>query len=168
MRLIPQNVGSTGGENAMHRLYVNEDITVFWDSERCCHAKKCVTASPEAFDMQRRPWVDLSKDTTPHIWQTLAECPTGALSCVYNHEVRIDFDENERCSIALFGDDRIGTCEYKETETGWAISEVRLAPEYRNKNIEKRLVYKVTEEAERRKHKVHPECPEAVEALGGR
>lgn len=26
----------------MHRLYENNDITVFWDSEKCRHAKECV------------------------------------------------------------------------------------------------------------------------------
>lgn len=27
----------------MHRLYANDDISVFWDSDKCFHAKKCVT-----------------------------------------------------------------------------------------------------------------------------
>ena len=35
----------------MHRLYENGDISVFWDSDKCRHAKECVNGCPEAFNI---------------------------------------------------------------------------------------------------------------------
>ena len=55
----------------MHRLYENDDIVIFWDSEKCYHAKMCVTGSPKTFDIQRKPWIDMSLAPSPEIWQTV-------------------------------------------------------------------------------------------------
>ena len=63
----------------MHRLYENEDITVFWDSDRCFHARMCVSGCPGVFSFARKPWVDLSKAENPKIWKTVKTCPSGAL-----------------------------------------------------------------------------------------
>ena len=76
----------------MHRLYENEDITVFWDSDRCFHARMCVSGCPGVFSFARKPWVDLSKAENPKIWKTVKTCPSGALDIVYNHGIRIAFD----------------------------------------------------------------------------
>ena len=45
----------------MHRLYENEDLVVFWNSEKCFHAKKCVTGSPKTFNINRKPWINLER-----------------------------------------------------------------------------------------------------------
>lgn len=55
----------------MHGLYENEDIVIFWNSEKCYHAKRCVTGSPKTFDIQRKPWIDMSLAPNPEIWQTV-------------------------------------------------------------------------------------------------
>ncbi len=149
----------------MHRLYVNEDITVFWDSEKCFHAKKCVTGCPEAFDITRKPWIDISRAPTDKVWQAVSKCPSGGLTCTYNHNVKVVFEDGNNTSAAYFGDDRIGECEYRETDAGWDIYHTGVAPEYGGKKIAKRLVYAVVQEAERKGKGVIPTCSYAAEIL---
>lgn len=149
----------------MHRLYENKDITVFWNSEKCVHAKECVHGSPSTFDPMRRPWIDLGRADTSEIWQSIAKCPSGALSIVYNHDVRIVFEEVYSRSAAYDGDKRIGECDYQATEEGWVIFHTEVLPEYGKKGIAKRLVYRVTEEAEKRKISLIPTCSYAVKVL---
>ena len=84
----------------MHRLYEYGDIAVFWDSEKCRHAKMCVTGSPKTFDIQRKPWIDLTKAPTMEIWQAIEKCPTKALTCVYTHEVTTELDPGNCRSVA--------------------------------------------------------------------
>ena len=143
----------------MHRLYENKDITVFWNSEKCVHAKECVHGSPSTFDPMRRPWIDLGRADTSEIWQSIAKCPSGALSIVYNHDVRIVFEEVYSRSAAYDGDKRIGECDYQVTDDGWIADHTEVDPEYKGKKIARRLVYCVMEEAERRKINVIPVCP---------
>lgn len=97
----------------MHRAYENEDITVFWDSEKCFHARECVRGCPEVFDITKRPWIDMSRAESARIWQTVSRCPSKALICAYKHEVSIEFDEAAKRSTAYAGDSRepVGECD---------------------------------------------------------
>ncbi|MBO4899292.1 MAG: GNAT family N-acetyltransferase [Lachnospiraceae bacterium] len=149
----------------MHRLYENEDITVFWDSDKCRHARQCVYNSPEVFNRDKRPWIDISAAENAKIWQTVEKCPTGALTCAYNHGIRIEFDEARECAIALDGDAEIGECCYEAGADGWTIYHTGVRPEYGGKGIAKRLVFKVLEEAERRKITPHATCSYAAKIL---
>jgi len=156
----------------MHRLYETDDLTVFWDSDKCHHAKVCVHNSPTVFDKDRRPWIDLGAAPPAEIWKTVSQCPSGALTCIYNHDIRIVFDEARRCSLALDGDNEIGECCYEPDENAasgspgsWTIVHTGVAPEYEGRGIAKRLVFKVTEEAEKRKLKVIPVCSYAAKVL---
>ncbi len=149
----------------MHRTYENEDITVFWDSEKCRHARKCVEGNPNVFDINRRPWIDLSKAATAGIWQVIEGCPTGALTCIYNHDIKVAFDEDNMRSAAYDNNRKIGECDYQATPDGWVIYHTEVDLEYSSKGIAKRLVYKITEEAERRKIPVIPTCSYAVKVL---
>ena len=150
----------------MHRLYENEDITVFWDSDKCRHAKVCVTQSPTVFNINRRPWIDIGGAKSAEIWQTVEKCPSGALTCVYNHDIAVVFDEERNCSLAFDGDAEVGECCYREDDAGWVIEHTGVRPEYEGKGIAKRLVYKVSEEAEKRHVAVIPLCSYAVRVLG--
>lgn len=150
----------------MHRLYENEDITVFWDSDKCRHAKVCVHQSPAVFNKDKRPWIDIGGAPTPQIWQTVSQCPSGALTCAYNHDIKIIFDEARKCSLALDGGKEVGECCYDESPGAWSIVHTGVRPEYEGKGIAKRLVFKVTEEAEKRKLEVVPVCTYAVKVLG--
>jgi len=149
----------------MHRLYVKGDITVFWDSGKCYHAKKCVTGCPEVFNINRKPWIDVSQAETSKIWQTVSTCPSGALTVTYNHDVVVEFDEACHRSVAMFGERQVGECDYQETEGGWNIYHTEVDPEFGGKQIAKRLVYAIVEAAERSKVEVIPTCSYAAKVL---
>lgn len=149
----------------MHRMYENKDLAVFWNSDKCYHAKMCVTGSPKTFDIQRKPWIDMSLAPNPEIWQTVEKCPSGALKCVYKHGIEVLFDEARQKSIALDGDKEIGECEFTASGSGWVIVHTGVRPEYEGKGIAKRLVYKVIEEAEKRKVTIDATCSYAAKVL---
>ena len=149
----------------MHRIYENEDITVFWDSDKCRHAKVCVHQSPTVFNKDKRPWIDIGGAPTAQIWQTVSQCPSGALTCVYNHDIKIIFDESRCCTLALDGDTEVGECCYEASADAWTIVHTGVRPEYEGKGIAKRLVFKLTEEAEKRKLSVVPVCSYAAKIL---
>ena len=149
----------------MHRTYENEDITVFWDSEKCRHAKRCVTGCPQVFDINRKPWIDISRASNAEIWQTIEKCPTKALTCAYNHGIKVVYDEKDARSLAYDGERIIGECDYEEKDGAWSIYHTEVHPDYGNKGIAKCLVFKLVEEAERRKMKVIPVCSYAVKVL---
>lgn len=149
----------------MHRLYEYGDIAVFWDSEKCRHAKRCVTGSPKTFDIQRKPWIDLTQAPTMEIWQAIEKCPTGALTCVYTHETVIELDTDRCRSVAYLNSSQVGECDYKKTDEGWVIYHTEVAEEHEGKGIAKRLVYKIFEAAEREGAKVIPTCSYAAKIL---
>ena len=151
----------------MHRLYETDDITVFWDSEKCRHAKQCVTGCPEVFDIQRKPWIDLSRAECAKIWKAVSKCPTGALTVAYNHGIRVAFVEAENRSVAYDGDREVGECSFISEDGAWKIVHTESHPDYQGKGIAKRLVFSVTEQAEKRKIQVVPICSYAVKVLGG-
>ncbi len=150
----------------MHRLYEYGDIAVFWNSEKCFHAKRCVSGSPETFEFGRRPWIDLTKAPTKEIWQTIQKCPSGALSCVYTHEVDIRFEADKNRSAAYKGEELIGECDLEKTADGWNIYHTEVSPAYGGKGIAKRLVYKLIEAAERAGENIIASCSYAAKVLG--
>ena len=101
----------------------------------------------------------------PEIWQAVSKCPSGALSCVYNHDIRIDFDEAGCRSVAYDGDNEIGECCYQEEADTWTIVHTQVDPEYGGRGIARRLVYRVTEEGERRNKQIIPVCSYAKKVL---
>ncbi len=149
----------------MHRLYENDDIAVFWNSEKCFHSKRCVGASPKTFDRDRRPWIDLSQAESSEIWQAVEQCPSGALSCIYKHNIEVVMDADNCRSLAMDGDKPIGECEYQVTADGWNIYHTGVNPEYEGKGIAKRLVYKVIEAGEKNKVNIGATCSYARKIL---
>ena len=149
----------------MHRLYDTDEITVFWDSDRCRHAKMCVNGCPGVFEFGRRPWIDLSRGETSKIWQAISRCPSGALSVTYNHDVKVELDEDNCRSIAILDGEIIGECDYEDEAEGRNIYHTEVRPEYGGKGIAKRLVYKAVEAAERAKKTVILSCSYALKVL---
>ena len=154
----------------MHRLYEYGDIAVFWDSEKCRHRKMCVTGSPRTFEFGRRPWIDLTKAPTAEIWETISKCPTGALTCVYTHNVTTELDMDNCRSVAFTSSEdgvrqQTGECDFKKTEEGWTIYHTEVAPEFEGKGIAKRLVYRLVEAAEREGAQIIPVCSYAKRVL---
>ena len=62
------------------RVYQLNDLIVEWRPEKCVHCQICVTTLPDVFQLDRRPWVDLSQSSPEKIRETVAMCPDGALS----------------------------------------------------------------------------------------
>ena len=149
----------------MHRIYANEEITVFWNSDKCQHARKCVTGSPNVFDFGRRPWIDLNRGQTAGIWQTVSSCPSGALQIAYNHGIDVRWNEEKCRSEAYDGDCMVGECEYQKTPECWVIFHTGVRPAYGGKGIAKRLVYAVLQAAEQQKTAVCATCSYAARVL---
>ncbi|MBQ7506846.1 MAG: (4Fe-4S)-binding protein [Lachnospiraceae bacterium] len=61
------------------RVYENDEIRVFWYADRCQHAKKCVGGSWKAFDLSRRPWIDVNAIPAKELAEIIDRCPSGAL-----------------------------------------------------------------------------------------
>ncbi|MCR5399016.1 MAG: (4Fe-4S)-binding protein, partial [Lachnospiraceae bacterium] len=73
----------------MHKTYENEDLAVFWDSDKCFHSKMCVTGCPEVFNINKKPWINIENTDNKKVWQTIEKCPSGALGCLYRHGIDI-------------------------------------------------------------------------------
>ena len=149
----------------MHRLYENEDIVVFWNSDKCFHSKKCVTGSPKTFDIMRKPWIDVTLADNAEIWQTIEKCPSGALGVVYRHGIDVVMDLQNNRSVAHDGNIDIGECDYDVSENGWTIYHTEVREEYAGKSIARRLVYKVLEAAEKSKMSVGASCSYAIKVM---
>ena len=65
----------------MIKQYTNGELTVYWEPEKCRHAMECVSGCPEVFNVNNRPWIDMSGADTKKIYDTVKKCPTGALTC---------------------------------------------------------------------------------------
>ncbi len=149
----------------MHRLYENANLAVFWNSDKCYHAKQCVTNSPKTFNKDRRPWIDLSLAKNEEIWKAIEKCPSGALKVVYKHEVEVGLEPEKCRSVAFDNDKQIGECDYEIASDGWNIYHTEVDPEYSGKGIAKRLVYKVLEAADKGSMKVDATCSYARKVI---
>ncbi len=149
----------------MHRLYENDDIAVFWDSDKCFHAKKCVTGCPEAFDITKKPWINIDNAPTAKVWKAVSNCPSGALTITYNHDVKISFEEENHRSVAYHESEQIGECDYDVTGEGWVIYHTETDDDYTGKGIAKRMVYAILEQADRKKIPVSATCSYARKVL---
>lgn len=65
--------------NNGYKAYENEDIIVFWNPDLCQHATECIKGNNQVFDVNKRPWVDLSAAPAKEISTIIDKCPSGAL-----------------------------------------------------------------------------------------
>jgi len=68
----------------LDKKYHNDDITVFWQPEKCQHSANCVRGLRAVFDPGRKPWIEMENGETEDIIRTVKNCPSGALSFEYN------------------------------------------------------------------------------------
>ncbi|WP_127128957.1 (4Fe-4S)-binding protein [Pseudoflavitalea rhizosphaerae] len=73
-------------EDTVKKLqYTNGDVTVVWKPELCKHSGRCVTQLPLVFNLQQRPWVNMSGADSERILEQVKRCPTGALTAFHNN-----------------------------------------------------------------------------------
>lgn len=70
--------------------YKNADITVIWQPGLCQHSRNCFRGLPEVFDPRKKPWIEVDKSNTQAIIDQVKKCPSGALSFVFNNELKED------------------------------------------------------------------------------
>lgn len=59
--------------------YKGEKITVYFNSEICHHAAKCVKGLPEVFNVKARPWISPDQADEKKVAEVVDSCPSGAL-----------------------------------------------------------------------------------------
>ena len=60
--------------------YKNEEVTVIWNKEICIHAAECVKNLPSVFKPKERTWIQVNNASKEEIVETVAKCPSGAIS----------------------------------------------------------------------------------------
>lgn len=63
------------------KTYSNDRIEVVWRNELCCHSTVCLRRLPEVFRLNETPWIDIDGASPEKIAETVALCPTRALTC---------------------------------------------------------------------------------------
>lgn len=67
-------------KNNNEKEYTNGEIVVVWQSNKCIHSGSCVCNLPSVFKPKEKPWIKMENATTAEIIETVAKCPSGALS----------------------------------------------------------------------------------------
>ncbi len=60
--------------------YSNGEITVLWDASQCIHSGNCVKNLSEVFQPKQHPWIKVENASSQEIIDTVAKCPSGAIS----------------------------------------------------------------------------------------
>ena len=63
----------------MRRRYVGKGIEVSFDLDQCIHVGECLRRLPEAFALNRRPWVAPDAASADDVAAVVERCPSGAL-----------------------------------------------------------------------------------------
>lgn len=61
--------------------YTNGGLTVTWKPKLCTHSAKCALGLPQVFKPTDIPWIQMENGGTEELAETVARCPSGALSC---------------------------------------------------------------------------------------
>ncbi|MCL9806982.1 (4Fe-4S)-binding protein [Flavobacterium amniphilum] len=60
--------------------YTNGETTIVWQSNKCMHSAKCVQNLPSVFQPKEQPWIKIENALDEEIKNTVAKCPSGALT----------------------------------------------------------------------------------------
>lgn len=80
--MVSNNINEDGKEinkGSLTKEYKTDDIIVYWTPSLCAHSKNCIHGSPEVFDLEKRPWINMKMAVSEQIIKTIDKCPTGAL-----------------------------------------------------------------------------------------
>jgi uncharacterized Fe-S cluster protein YjdI len=64
----------------IRKEYTNGEITVVWQSGKCIHSGICWRSLSAVFQPGERPWIKVEKADSSDIINTVAKCPSAALS----------------------------------------------------------------------------------------
>lgn len=73
-------------KNNITKHYSNGEITVVWQSGKCIHSGNCVRNLPQVFNTKQHPWIHVDNASTAEIIETVAKCPSGALSLLQDKD----------------------------------------------------------------------------------
>jgi uncharacterized Fe-S cluster protein YjdI len=71
-------------KNDIKKEYSNGEITIVWQSGKCIHCGHCFQDNPDVFQPREHPWIKPNASTSERIIETIAKCPSGALSFFKN------------------------------------------------------------------------------------
>ena len=72
------------------RNYEGRTVTVHYNRALCAHIGHCTARLSAVFNVKVRPWISPDDATTADVIETVAGCPSGALSCTGDHTVGKD------------------------------------------------------------------------------
>jgi len=62
--------------------YKKDELGISYDSKICTHYANCVNKLPEIFNIENKPWINLSNATKEKLSQSVKNCPSGALKLI--------------------------------------------------------------------------------------
>jgi len=71
----------------MTKGYSKDDVTVYWDSDKCIHSGNCVNSLKDVFNPQNRPWINMQGAPSEEIIRVVKNCPSDALSYKMSNEM---------------------------------------------------------------------------------
>ena len=86
---------------AREKEYTNGEVTIVWKPNLCFHAKECIHGLPEVFDYEARPWIKAEAASADAIIETVAKCPSGALSYYRNADGKPSEVEAATAAVTL-------------------------------------------------------------------
>lgn len=70
--------------NNIKKTYTNGEVTIVWQSGKCCHSGNCVRHNSQIFRPSEKPWIVAEGASTKDIIETVNKCPSGALTYSMN------------------------------------------------------------------------------------
>lgn len=64
----------------MVKEYEKDDLTIYWEYNKCIHSGRCVSKLISVFNPQKRPWINMQGANSDEIIRVVKNCPSGALS----------------------------------------------------------------------------------------
>lgn len=71
-------------EKEITKNYSNGEVTIHWRPSKCIHSGICVKGLPGVFNVNKRPWIEVTAASTDALIDQVIKCPSGALSYSMN------------------------------------------------------------------------------------